>query len=245
MRQIFCTLRISSAHDIPMSGADKSGRNSGVQVWDVPIRVFHWTLVVLLVSQVLTATIGGNAMQYHVLGGYTILTLVVFRIVWGIIGSHHALFQNFLRGPGSVHRYAVALINGKHERHIGHNPLGGWSVALMLLSLLVQTATGLFADDEIMTSGPLEKYVSDDTSSLMSAIHEINALVLAVLVTVHVAAVLYYLVRWKENLIVPMVTGRKLWHQSGSAGVTRSALLLRATIVLALSGLAVAVLVNI
>jgi cytochrome b len=214
-----------------------------IEVWDLPLRLFHWALVLLLVSQVVTASIGGNAMEYHKLGGYSILTLVLFRIVWGFAGGRHARFADFVRAPGAAIAYARRLLRGEHSAYPGHNPLGAWSVLLMLLSLLVQTVSGLFADDEIMTTGPLEKYVSDDTSSLLTAIHEINAGVLAVLILAHVCAVTYYLLRWRENLVWPMITGQKPW--SGQAPEAAGATLWRALLILVASGLAVAGLVNI
>lgn len=223
------------------SGAHRARK---VEVWDLPVRLFHWALVLLLISQIVTASIGGNAMEYHKLGGYTILTLVLFRIVWGFAGGRHARFADFVRGPKAAIAYARRLLRGEHPAYLGHNPLGAWSVVVMLLSLLVQTVTGLFADDEIMTTGPLEKYVSDDTSSLLTAIHEINAGVLAVLVTVHVAAVLYYLLRWKENLTGPMINGRKSWSEDSAPPAAGDTGLLRALVILIASGLAVAGLVN-
>lgn len=219
-------------------------RGQQVEVWDLPVRVFHWVLVLLLVSQVVTATIGGNAMEYHVMGGYAVLTLVLFRIVWGLAGSRHARFADFVRGPRAVMTYARSLVRDRNERHLGHNPLGGWSVVLMLISLLVQTSTGLFADDEIMTTGPLAKHVSGDTVSLMTAIHDVNAAVLVTLVCIHVAAVLYYLVGKRENLIVPMITGRKTWQGNPPPDSANRPGLVRAIVILAASGLAVAGLVN-
>jgi cytochrome b len=179
------------------------------RVWDLPVRVFHWALVILVVSQIVTVSIGGNAMEYHVLGGYAILTLAAFRIVWGFIGTRTARFMGFVRGPRAVLQYARSLTHDDPEHHPGHNPLGGWSVMAMLASLLVQAVSGLFADDEIMTTGPLWKYVSDDTASLFNIIHEANALVLLTLICIHLAAILFYLMVKKQNLILPMFSGSK------------------------------------
>ena len=178
-------------------------------VWDLPVRVFHWALVLLVLSQIATATIGGNAMKFHALGGYAILALVLFRIVWGFAGGTHARFRDFVRGPAAVARYAHRLIKGTAPNHRGHNPLGGWSVVLMLVSLLVQGVTGLFANDDVMMEGPLAKHVSDDASALFTAIHDVNAGILLTLILIHILAVLFYLFRRKQNLIGPMFTGRK------------------------------------
>jgi len=180
-----------------------------LRVWDVPVRVFHWTLVVLLVVSFTTAQIGGNAMQYHEWSGFTILTLVLFRVLWGLTGSTYARFGAFLHGPRSALDYARSLLRGKPAFHAGHNPLGGWMIALLLASLLVQTATGLFANDDVMLEGPLARHISKETSDLLTRIHHINFNVLLALVTVHVGAALYYLRVKRENLILPLVTGVK------------------------------------
>lgn len=181
----------------------------GVPTWDLPVRVFHWALSLLVISQLVTATLGGNAMQFHAFGGYAILALVLFRILWGFLGGSHARFSDFVRGPRPVIRYAKSILKDPHPSHRGHNPLGGWSVLAMLGSLLVQGATGLFANDDVMMEGPLAKHVSDRTSEIATAIHDVNAAVLLSLVAIHIAAVLFYLLAKKENLIAPMITGRK------------------------------------
>jgi cytochrome b len=187
----------------------------GTPTWDLPVRIFHWLLVLLVISQIATASIGGNAMQFHALGGYAILALVVFRILWGFFGGTHARFRDFVRGPASVMRYAKSLLTGPHPEHRGHNPLGGWSVLAMLGSLLVQATTGLFANDDVMMEGPLVKHVSDRASEIATTIHDVNAAVLLSLVALHIVAVLFYLLAKKQNLIVPMITGRKPGADSG------------------------------
>lgn len=215
---------------------------AGYTVWDLPQRIFHWLLVALLISQLVTVNIGGNAMEYHMLGGYALLSLVLFRIVWGFAGSRHARFADFLRGPTAVIAYARTLRAGAHTPHAGHNPLGGWSVIAMLASLLVQASTGLFADDDIMTTGPLAHLVSGDTVSLCTKIHATNAWVLAVLIALHLITVTFYLLVKRDNLIAPMIHGRKLGI--APVGPELRASVWRALLILALSGLAVAGLVN-
>ena len=187
----------------------------GVLIWDLPLRLFHWLLVLLVASQITTAFIGGNAMQFHALGGYAILTLILFRILWGLVGGTHARFGDFVRSPRAVIAYAKSLGSDSHEAHRGHNPLGGWSVLAMLSSLLLQAGTGLFANDDVMLEGPLVKHVSGTVSSIATGVHEVNAFVLMTLISIHIAAVLFYLFGKNENLIVPMITGRK-----PDAGVT-------------------------
>ncbi len=212
--------------------SDDKQAETNTRVWDAPVRIFHWLLVLLIVSQIVTVSIGGNAMEYHVLGGYSILTLVLFRIIWGLVGTHHARFVNFVHGPSRVFRYARSLAGAGHEKHAGHNPLGGWSVIAMLVSLVVQVTSGLFADDEIMTTGPLWKYVSNDVAATFTAIHEANALLLLTLICIHMGAILFYLVRKKENLIVPMFSGVKNTADTRIASLRPGQGLLRALVVL-------------
>jgi cytochrome b len=205
-----------------------------VRVWDLPVRVFHWALVLLIVSQIVTVSVGGNAMEYHVLGGYTILTLVTFRIVWGFVGTPTARFANFLHGPRTALRYAKSLPTATPERTVGHNPLGGWSVIAMLVSILVQAVSGLFADDDIMTTGPLNKYVSDSTASVFNVIHETNAVVLLTLICIHLAAILFHLLRKRENLVKPMFTGNKLLSGDAADSLRPFEGMLRALVILAI-----------
>ncbi len=195
--------------------AKKHRRTAGVKpvkVWDLPTRLFHWLLVGLVITSFATAEVGGNAMRYHEWSGLGILTLLAFRLVWGLIGSRPARFAHFLKGPRTVLRYAATLLKRDAPAHLGHNPLGGWSVALMLLSLLVQAGTGLFANDDIATSGPLAAWVSKAASDRITSVHHLNHDVIIVLVIVHVAAVLFHLVYRRENLITPMLTGVKPWR---------------------------------
>lgn len=180
-----------------------------VRTWDLPVRLFHWLLVALVAISFTTAQIGGNAMQYHEWSGLTILTLVLFRVLWGFAGSTHARFSDFVRGPRAALDYARTLMRGRPPFHAGHNPLGGWMILLLLASLLVQAGTGTFANDDIMIEGPLAKHVSKEASDLLTRIHHINFNVLAALVTVHVGAALFYLWGKRENLILPLITGRK------------------------------------
>lgn len=188
-----------------------------IRVWDWPVRLFHWLIAALATVSFITGHVGGNAMRIHELSGFSILALVLFRLVWGFVGSTHARFAAFVRGFPAARRYATTLWSGKSAFFAGHNPLGGWMVMLLLLCLLVQAGTGLFSNDDIMTEGPLMRHISKEMSDRISAIHELNSYVLAVLVSLHVAAVLYYLWRKRENLILPMLTGRK-WIAADQPG---------------------------
>jgi cytochrome b len=188
-----------------------------VLVWDFPTRIFHGSLIALVIVSFVTGKIGGLWMQYHKWSGYTILGLVVFRLAWGFVGGRYARFSAFVRGPGGVLRYARAMWRRDAPRYLGHNPLGGWSVLAMLTALLVQAVTGLFANDDIFTTGPLYPWISKATSDWLTHIHRLNQNIILLLVSVHVLAILFYLIVKHDNLIKPMITGRKRWHGEGQA----------------------------
>ncbi len=187
--------------------AGKTARQEKVLVWDIPVRAFHWALVLLIGFSWLSGQM--DWMTWHLYSGYAVLTLVLFRVIWGFIGSTHARFSDFIYGPRAVIAYIKTLPSRTAARFAGHNPLGGISVVLIILCILVQTGTGLFANDDILTEGPLYKHVSKDLSDWLTTIHKYNINVLLTLIGVHVAAVLYYLFYKSENLIKPMFTGHK------------------------------------
>ncbi|MEE4376133.1 MAG: cytochrome b/b6 domain-containing protein [Candidatus Competibacteraceae bacterium] len=184
-------------------------RMHSVPVWDWPVRLFHWAIVVLVVVSVVSGRTGGNAMVYHMYSGYTLLGLVLFRLLWGIVGSTYARFSHFVHGPRSISKYAKTLFKRTPSYTLGHNPLGGLMVVGLLLALLVQAGTGLFANDDIFIEGPLAKLVSKDISDWLTGIHATNIDLLFILIGLHVLAVLYYLLYKRENLITPMVIGNK------------------------------------
>jgi cytochrome b len=179
-----------------------------VRVWDLPTRVFHWLLVACVAGLIATGYTGGAALEWHARLGYCVLTLLLFRIVWGFVGGRWTRFANFLYHPRAV----LAYFRGQsHPDHlIGHNPLGAASVYAMLLVLLAQVGTGLFADDETAFTGPLNRFVSTSKGLAATWYHkEIGQRVLIALVLLHLAAVLYYLFKKRQNLIGPMIRGDK------------------------------------
>lgn len=178
-----------------------------VRVWDLPVRLFHWALVALLVALYLTAEF--DRLDLHMKLGQTVLVLVVWRVLWGLVGSDTARFGGFLKGPGAVLAYARSLLTPHPLPVAGHNPLGGLMVIALLLAILAQAGSGLFATDDIVVEGPLYHLVSGKTASLLTTVHHYNINVLIVLAVVHVAAALLYLFVKSENLIGPMVTGAK------------------------------------
>lgn len=179
-----------------------------VRVWDMPTRLFHWLLVACVVGLVTTGYIGGALMDWHARLGYSVLALVLFRLVWGFVGGHWSRFRTFLYAPSSV----IAYLRGKsHPDHlVGHNPLGAGSVFAMLLVLLAQVGTGLVGDDEISFTGPLNRLVSTSKGLAATWYHkQIGQWLLIALVVIHIAAVLFYLLRKRQNLIRPMISGDK------------------------------------
>ncbi|MDO8891281.1 MAG: cytochrome b/b6 domain-containing protein [Sulfurimicrobium sp.] len=180
-----------------------------IYVWDLPTRLFHWSLVALVAFQWLSSELEGDFLDYHLLGGYAILALVVFRLLWGFVGGQHARFGNFLRGVGPTLDYARALRANAAPPYLGHNPLGGWMIVALLLTLTLQGTTGLFASDDVMTHGPLRGLVSDQAGEMLTDLHKGCFNVLMTLVLVHVASIVAHRLFKKEDLVRPMLTGYK------------------------------------
>ena len=179
-----------------------------VRVWDLPTRLFHWTLFASVVGLVVTAKTGGNAMVWHFRLGYVVLALLLFRIIWGLVGGRWSRFSSFIYAPSTLVRYLRG--QGGPELSIGHSPLGAGSVFAMLAALALQVLSGLSSDDEIAFAGPLSRFVPGDVVRLSTWYHEaVGQWLVIALIVLHVAAVLYYLRRKKNNLITPMVRGDK------------------------------------
>ena len=213
-----------------------------ILVWDVPTRLFHWLLVIFVIFSYVTGNIGGNAMQYHEWSGFTILALLLFRLVWGFVGSRESRFMTFVRGPSAVVRYATTLLRSDSTHYRGHNPLGGWSIIALLFTLLVQAGTGLFANDDIVTEGPLFDWVSKAASDWLTRVHKLNQQVIIVLVCVHVLAILFYFFYKHDNLVKPMITGVKQW--SGAEPLPETGRIWMAVVIAGLAALAVYLLVR-
>jgi cytochrome b len=187
-----------------------------IRVWDFPTRVFHWALAALVVFSFTTGKVGGGWMDWHLKSGYAILALLVFRLVWGFVGSETARFASFLRGPRAFMAYAAELTGGRNARAVGHNPMGGWMIVFMIAILAVQAACGLFADDEISTQGPLAAKVSNALVARLTSIHYYNGWVVLAAVCLHVVTIGVYHGVFRDDLVRPMVTG---WRElpAGSA----------------------------
>lgn len=203
---------------------------TGVRVWDLPTRLFHWALVVLIAISWWSAENG--AMDWHLRSGLAVLALIVFRLLWGLFGGSTARFAAFVRGPGAV----IAYVRGEGgPTRPGHNPLGGYSVLALLAVLAVQVATGLFATDvDGLDSGPLSFLVSFDQGRAAAEVHEVAFNLLMALAAIHVAAIAFYLFVRRRNLVRPMVTGRDA-ALGGSEGTLREAPLWRLLVAVAVA----------
>jgi cytochrome b len=215
-------------------------------VWDAFVRVFHWSLVLLFAVSLVSGKVGGAWIEWHMKSGYAILGLVSFRLMWGFVGGEYARYMSFLTGPIRVLKFAKGLLGKTHEHVIGHNPVGGWMVLVLLLLLAMQGVLGLFSNDEIATTGPLARYVSDATSITLMGRHRLIGDALLILVGIHIAAVLFHLLVKKENLIRAMFTGNKELSPAlaSQAQAARKASLPVGFVVIALAVAAVAVAVN-
>ena len=189
-----------------------------IVVWDLPTRCFHWGLALCVTGLVITGNLGGNAMTWHFRFGFGVLTLLLFRIVWGFAGGHWSRFGSFVYSPQSLINYVRG--RGRPQDTIGHNPLGALSVFALLLILAAQVSSGMMSDDEIAFAGPMSKFVSATTVSAATWYHKgVGKSVVLALVALHVAAILFHLFRKKENLIQPMIQGEKAVDADTKASV--------------------------
>jgi len=175
-----------------------------VLVWDLPTRIFHWALVICVSGSFISVQIGGNAMVWHGRFGLGVLALLVFRIVWGFIGSTYARFAQFVRGPTAIKAYLRGDWQG-----VGHNPLGALSVLGLLGVLTLLVSTGLFANDDIAFTGPLYTLVGKELSDQLASIHRLIEPVIILLLLAHLGAIMYFAHIKKDNLVNPMIHGWK------------------------------------
>ncbi|MCB1979456.1 MAG: cytochrome b/b6 domain-containing protein [Burkholderiaceae bacterium] len=182
-----------------------------VRIWDLPTRIFHWLLAALVVGSVVTANIGGNAMAWHMRIGMVILSLLLFRAVWGLVGGHWSRFSSFVASPATVWQYA----RGRVAEPAGHSPMGALSVLALLIALALQAGAGLFSDDEIAFSGPFTALISSQRVSQATWYHtEVGPWIVIALVLLHLVAIGYYTLVRRKTLLRPMVLGDKLLDAS-------------------------------
>ena len=179
--------------------------NPSIRVWDLPTRVFHWLLATSVVGAIVTVNVGGRWMDWHMPFGVAVLALIAFRLLWGVVGSRYARLGQLFCRPSQLWRYLREPQAGQSP---GHSPLGALASLALLLVLTVQAVTGLFASDGILTDGPLNQYVTNQTARLMTTIHLQNKFVMMALIGLHLIAILIYSLRGKR-LVTAMVTGNK------------------------------------
>jgi len=175
---------------------------TSIRVWDLPLRLFHWLLLICVAGALISVQI--KAMDWHGRFGLAVVGLLAFRLVWGLIGSTHARFWAFAPGPKTLSDYVRGRWHG-----LGHNPLGALSVFAILGVLAFQSITGLFADDVIAYTGPLRRAVSGDTASQLTGWHMRMEYVIYGLIALHLAAIAFHELIKRERLVKPMITGRK------------------------------------
>lgn len=199
---------MSAVWETRSDGPAKTFAKSGVRVWDRSIRLTHWSLVVLVALSWWTAS--HQQMSYHRYTGYALLGVLAYRIYWGVFGSSTARFAHFVKGPHSILQY---LRSDRLHAVPGHNPLGAVSVVALLGLLLGQVTLGLFSVDvDGLESGPLSRWVSFETGRACARLHQRGFDVLKTLILLHVAAIVFYLIVRRDNLLRPMITGVKGWN---------------------------------
>ncbi|WP_286234236.1 cytochrome b/b6 domain-containing protein [Thalassotalea sediminis] len=173
-------------------------------IWDLPIRIFHWLLVITISALWYTSEPDNNMIETHIKLGFFALGLIIFRICWGIVGTKHAIFVNFLPTPTRLKHY----LKGKQQTP-GHNPMGAFMVVAFLLLIGSQATSGLFINDDIFSSGPYYGVLSGELEKLMNTIHHWGFDLILIASVIHVGAVIYYRVAKGKNLVKPMFTGKK------------------------------------
>jgi cytochrome b len=209
-------------------------------VWDLPLRLFHWLFAGSILASWATAEAGFNWMKWHIRLGYWMIGLLSFRVLWGIVGPRHARFTSFLKGPRSIWRYARGLSGADEEVHtVGHNPLGGVMVIIMLLLVSFQVATGLFATDDIAWTGPYYPTVSNGTADYITHLHHLNFNLIWAAIALHVGAILFYALVKRQNLVPAMITGYRPAASVPANEAIPSSALWRAFVVMIVSALIV------
>ena len=212
-----------------------------VRVWDLPTRLFHWTLAACVLASIGTAWAGGNAMTWHFRLGYAAFALLAFRLLWGLVGGRWSRFASFAYGPSALLRYLRGRSAPEEHHEVGHSPLGALSVFALLGLLGAQVGSGLFADDEVANTGPLNRFVSNATAHALTGWHrKAGQWLVIALVVLHIGAVLYYQRVRRRDLLRPMLDGDKALPGGvpPAADNARTRLLAAALLVLCAGGVA-------
>ncbi|WP_246449076.1 cytochrome b/b6 domain-containing protein [Paracoccus amoyensis] len=181
-----------------------------VRVWDLALRIYHWSLATLVIANWLLGKFGPDVMTLHFWFGYAIIALLAFRLVWGFIGPESARFSSFLPSPSAIATYLKTMFRREPSHWPGHNPIGALAVFAMLAALIWQTWTGMISDpDDFINVGPLADKVSSATAGKAVGWHELGANIILILVIPHISAIAFYRLWKREDLIQPMITGWK------------------------------------
>ncbi len=182
-----------------------------LRVWDLPTRLSKWLLVACVATAWVTNKYAPAHPEWHKWNGYTVLVIVMFRLLWGFFGSSTARFSDFVTWPWTVAAYAWAEIRGRAQHYLGHNPLGGWMILALLAAVAIQAILGLYSADEdrVVIEGPLAHTVSGGTVDWASHLHHLGFNIILALVVVHVAANVMHDVLRHAGLVRGMITGRK------------------------------------
>jgi len=214
-----------------------------IRIWDWPTRIFHWSLALLILALVVTGNVGGNAMVWHFRCGYAVLSLLIFRFIWGFCGGHWSRWRQLACTPELIWQYFKT--SSSPSTFLGHNPAGSLSVIAMLTLLVLQVSTGLFSDDEIFNAGPLASLVAQSSVSLATWWHKgFGKSLIFLLVAVHLLAILWYFLKKKQNLTIAMLKGDKTAAQAAPSSQDGPANWLLAALCLMLSASLVYVLIN-
>ena len=178
------------------------------RIWDLPTRLFHWGLAVAVTVSLYTGLRANGDMDVHLLSGYVVLALLIFRIAWGFLGATYARFAQFMVAPTAAVAYLKKFRSA--AAHAGHNPAGAWAVLLMLLALSAQALTGLFTTDDVFVEGPLRHLATEATNNALSAFHHRNAFVVVALIALHLSALTAHRVLRRDGLMLAMLRGDKL-----------------------------------
>lgn len=180
-------------------------------IWDLPTRIFHWCFVLTILGAWYTSENKDDYIELHMQLGFIAIGLIIFRIAWGIVGPKHARFSQFIPSPKTLFNYLKQ--SDKTKKIPGHNPLGALMVILMLLLIIIQVTSGLFIDDTVFSSGPYFGAISNDLEKVMRFLHHNTFNFMIAAIFLHVSAISYYWIFKKDNLVLPMFSGKKTQAQ--------------------------------